>query len=724
MFAAFAPAAFAGNFFATGHDMDFHCLLGGDDGAPSLNECSYYKIATDFVRNGSTLPVLILDRDNSGDGAPGDTGDASAAFEAVQSLNLAYSGGASPTPTSSSPPYVVEDPQGLQTTQINGTPPPGITTASNWATTPLVSSSGAPLWSAVIVASDTNCGGCDLNNTDGTHVDSDAINARTADIQNYFNAGGGLLYLAGATDAYNADGVSGKDVYYASVPVPVGGQPVSPPFTVTPAGTALGVTSDMANCCATHNSFSLPAAGSPIQVAETDSSGLAESLFLSGGSVCSSGFCSSSITGAAVSPFNATATIPATAPVATFSDTNAGSTPASYSATINWGDGTTSAGTVTGTNPNFSVSGTHTYLVPGTYKISVSITNTSGSSNTATVTDTANVGTGKPVASSAGKITTTTSSAKLAAQLQTGGLTTTYYFQYGIDSRYRLQPTKGIVYDQRTPDQVLAANSAQTVVTANASPLIPNALYHARLVATNSAGTTLGPDIAFRTNADPKTLPAPALGKAVNASVKSGRVFFRLPGASSAKAHKGRKVRASVPNSFGYLPLTEPLQLPVGTKIDAQKGSLQLITASQKKSKTQKAIFGGGLFSVAQKARGASKALTTLSLLEGAFRGAPTFASCKKQKSARVAIAGPTAVVARLSKKVLQTLKASGHGRFRTKGRYSASTVRGTKWNTSDRCDGTLTSVLTDSVTVTDFTRHRTVVVHAGHHYLAPAKKR
>ena len=74
--------------------------------------------------------------------------------------------------------------------------------------------------------------------------------------------------------------------------MPVGGQPVSAPFTVTAAGATLGVTDQMVNCCATHNSFSLPGAGSPLQVAETDSQGLAESLFLQGGSVCSTGFCS------------------------------------------------------------------------------------------------------------------------------------------------------------------------------------------------------------------------------------------------------------------------------------------------------------------------------------------------------------------------------------------------------------------------------------------------
>ena len=40
--------------------------------------------------------------------------------------------------------------------------------------------------------------------------------------------------------------------------------------------------------------------------------------------------------------------------------------------------------------------------------------------------------------------------------------------------------------------------------------------------------------------------------------------------------------------------------------------------------------------------------------------------------------------------------------------------MRGTTWLTADRCDGTLTRVVTGSVVVRDFTLHRTVVVHAG----------
>jgi hypothetical protein len=63
-------------------------------------------------------------------------------------------------------------------------------------------------------------------------------------------------------------------------------------------------------------------------------------------------------------------------------------------------------------------------------------------------------------------------------------------------------------------------------------------------------------------------------------------------------------------------------------------------------------------------------------------------------------------------------------GRFRTHGRESQATVRGTRWLTEDRCDGTLTRVTNGAVAVRDFKRHRSVVVRAGHSYLAKARAR
>ena len=160
-----------------------------------------------------------------------------------------------------------------------------------------------------------------------------------------------------------------------------------------------------------------------------------------------------------------------------------------------------------------------------------------------------------------------------------------------------------------------------------------------------------------------------------------------------------------------FIPLTGATEIPTGSVIDATHGSLQIVAALGK-GKTDHGIFGGAIFKLTQARTG----LTTLSLVEGAFKGAPSFALCKAHKKAGDATA------AALSSKTLQLLHASAHGKFRTSGRYSAATVRGTIWTVADRCDGTLTHDITDSVVVHDFVHHKTIILHAGQSYLALAK--
>ena len=70
---------------------------------------------------------------------------------------------------------------------------------------------------------------------------------------------------------------------------------------------------------------------------------------------------------------------------------------------------------------------------------------------------------------------------------------------------------------------------------------------------------------------------------------------------------------------------------------------------------------------------------------------------------------------------VVRQLWASGKGRFRTKGRYASATVRGTRWLTADRCDGTQTRVTQGVVQVNDPRANRQVTVRAGGSYLARA---
>ena len=72
----------------------------------------------------------------------------------------------------------------------------------------------------------------------------------------------------------------------------------------------------------------------------------------------------------------------------------------------------------------------------------------------------------------------------------------------------------------------------------------------------------------------------------------------------------------------------------------------------------------------------------------------------------------------------MRRLSGNANGRFRTRGRHSAATVRGTIWVTADRCDGTLTRVKRGRVAVRDLRRRRTVVVRAGKSYLAPRRPR
>lgn len=220
--------------------------------------------------------------------------------------------------------------------------------------------------------------------------------------------------------------------------------------------------------------------------------------------------------------------------------------------------------------------------------------------------------------------------------------------------------------------------------------------------------------------APPPPNPQPVLGQAVVVDPVSGVVFVKPPPGKTILMSSDATARSAAGSGHGFVQLTGAAQLPSGSEVDARAGTLALTAAAATKGgKLQVGTFGGGIFQPTQARSGASKGLTTLSLLEGAFSGAPTYSSCKAKKEGDAG--GPSAQVAKLSSKVLQTLHASAHGRFRTRGRYSAATVRGTVWTTIDRCDGTLTSVQRDTVAVTDFVRHKTVLVHAGHSYLAKA---
>ena len=88
-------------------------------------------------------------------------------------------------------------------------------------------------------------------------------------------------------------------------------------------------------------------------------------------------------------------------------------------------------------------------------------------------------------------------------------------------------------------------------------------------------------------------------------------------------------------------------------------------------------------------------------------------AACPKKK-------GGKASAAQTKKAKKRKLWGNGKGSFRTSGKYSAATVRGTQWLVEDSCAGTLTRVTVGVVAVKH--RKKTILVRAGKRYLAKAR--
>jgi hypothetical protein len=187
--------------------------------------------------------------------------------------------------------------------------------------------------------------------------------------------------------------------------------------------------------------------------------------------------------------------------------------------------------------------------------------------------------------------------------------------------------------------------------------------------------------------------------------VVRGRVYVSLPGNAAFAS-------LSVPGLKGrrFVPLTTARQIPMGSLLDTRRGTVRITTARNATStKLQSGEFLSGVFQVLQSRRASARGLTDLTLKGSSFRSCRPTARAKR-----------TAVSA-LSRRVVRRLRSNATGRFRTRGRYSAATVRGTRWDTIDRCDGTLTRVTRGVVVVRDTRKRRNITVRAGKSYLARA---
>jgi hypothetical protein len=215
-------------------------------------------------------------------------------------------------------------------------------------------------------------------------------------------------------------------------------------------------------------------------------------------------------------------------------------------------------------------------------------------------------------------------------------------------------------------------------------------------------GLTFDPQLDQQLN----QLSPPVLYQSVDVGVLKGTVLYKPPAtpARAGLAHASKTTKGQ-----GFIPLTQPRQIPVGSTLDTTHGAVRVRTATTTPGVVQVGDFFSGQFMLLQ--RRSQRGLAELNLTGGRARTAATCASVGKKASAAV------------SRRSLRLLTANVRGRFRSRGHNSAATVRGTEWQTVDRCDGTLTRVLRGTVVVRDFRRRKNVVVTIGKHYLARAPR-
>ena len=209
--------------------------------------------------------------------------------------------------------------------------------------------------------------------------------------------------------------------------------------------------------------------------------------------------------------------------------------------------------------------------------------------------------------------------------------------------------------------------------------------------------------------------PPPVPGKSVVVKVVSGTVFVKYP--------PGYVPRAAPAPPAGFVPFKGGANLPVGTQVDTRAGRIALTSAATTGgAKTQTSDFYDGIFQVKQTVPKKKPKKPTALITDVVMKGEIARSQCAPLKGARAASAS-AAKKKKGPKAVLGKLWGSGKGKFRTGGKYSSATVRGTIWLVEDRCEGTFTKVRRGTVQVHDLRRNKTVTVKAGHTYLARANR-
>jgi hypothetical protein len=160
-----------------------------------------------------------------------------------------------------------------------------------------------------------------------------------------------------------------------------------------------------------------------------------------------------------------------------------------------------------------------------------------------------------------------------------------------------------------------------------------------------------------------------------------------------------------------YPPFREAVKIPLRSTIDPRGGRVRLVMPINRAGARQELSISGSRFSVDQEP---GRAPVTKLRLRGC--GA---AACSGASTSRAAATNEPArrIFTRIERR--KKRRKGKQPRVEVRGRYSIGAAVGTAWWTEDRAEGTLTRVVSGTVRVRDLESDRTVIVKAGHPYLA-----
>ena len=290
----------------------------------------------------------------------------------------------------------------------------------------------------------------------------------------------------------------------------------------------------------------------------------------------------------------------------------------------------------------------------------------------------------------------TRDAARVTADLWLGKGSAAYWFEYGPTPALGAQtPAATATHEEDDKDHHLVVSRTLTGLQAGTT-------YYVRLVATG-VGSDTGEPASFTTAAAPASPPPPSetAPEPVAAPAEEAAPVAPALGATVAVVADEGSVRVRLPGSDRFIELPQAATVPTESVIDARSGAVAL-TAALPGGAVQTGHFGGARFKVRQAADGR----TDLHLRGG------DFARCDARAVSALAAGKKPHAVRRIWGR-----DRGGH--FRTHGRDSVTTVRGTAWSVADRCDGTVTRVTEGAVDVRLRHTGRVVRLRAGERLVA-----